>query len=473
MNRIFKIIFCIICFIIGIGQIACEEIKDDDITIKWYKTSNSSANIVDYKNDGFSLSESDKTRTGYDFLGLYDAPTGGTKIVNEYGEFEDFNITKSITLYAQWKAKEYYIYFNSEDGQLDKDEKMISCIYDSRLSFFPIPIKAGYDFVGWVDEADVLYTDNNGLVKSEYNLFNFDNYKLDKNENVQLYAKYERKKVVINLDYNDETYQLETFKIEYGSSLDVNELPLIDTGSKKILGWSLNRSEFVEVTGEITDGITLYAIWVEYNNFNTYIDRNSDPVIISVNKNENVDLPIPQKIGCIFDGWYTNEIYTGSPVTYITYGTLEKNYYAKWIVQTSSAITLGSGQSERHSIRIWNSWGHNEDWHGQDIIYPNLNRDELIAQGYTKIKVTMIFYYRVDDWGDQLIQIFTKGNNEAVRFEYAWKECDWEMHTVDFDLQLNQLDSDCGFWVKWYLSKDGTNSDTWFVGETVIYINAE
>ena len=83
----------------------------------------------------------------------------------------------------------------------------------------------------------------------------------------------------------------------------------------------------------------------------------------------------------------------------------------------------------------------------------------------------MTFYYRVDDWGDQLIQIFTNSNQEVKKFTYEWDERGWTKQTVEFELLLNgQVDTDCGFWIKWYLSKDGNNSDTWIVGGTTLSI---
>ena len=98
----------------------------------------------------------------------------------------------------------------------------------------------------------------------------------------------------------------------------------------------------------------------------------------------------------------------------------------------------------------------------------------MIALGYTKLSVSMTFYYKVEDWGDQMIQIFSPTDREIKKFTYEWEECGWTTKTVSFELDLaTDVASDCSFWIKWYLSKDGNNSDTWHVGGTTLTITAK
>ena len=67
----------------------------------------------------------------------------------------------------------------------------------------------------------------------------------------------------------------------------------------------------------------------------------------------------------------------------------------------------------------------------------------------------------------------SRENKEVKRFTYEWDERGWTQQTIEFDLSLQtDVDANCNFDIKWYLSKDGTNSDTWVVGGTTLDIRA-
>lgn len=171
----------------------------------------------------------------------------------------------------------------------------------------------------------------------------------------------------------------------------------------KFLGWYYND---VKCDGAIWTldiaNVKLQAMWdpgVVYFNANGGIIGKTSQTISKDGKYGL--LPIPERSGYAFLGWFT-ELNGGRKVDadlMVHFEGAEGTIYARW-TKTKTTITLGNGQTDRHTIRIWSSWGHNDNWHGEDHIHTELNRDELISQGYTKIKVTMTFYYRVDDWGD-------------------------------------------------------------------------
>lgn len=149
----------------------------------------------------------------------------------------------------------------------------------------------------------------------------------------------------------------------------------------------------------------------------------------------------------------------------------EENLVVENGLRTSASIVLGRGDLARHTIRKWTSWGHDDDWWGSDTISPNFNTAALIEQGYTTISVTMTFRYKVDDWGDQMIQVFSHEDKELHKWTYEWDERDWSTKSINFTLSLgSNVARDGSFWIKWYLSKDGTNSDTWHVGLTIFEI---
>ena len=138
----------------------------------------------------------------------------------------------------------------------------------------------------------------------------------------------------------------------------------------------------------------------------------------------------------------------------------------------ASKVTFGDGNKDRHYIHWKSSWFNQGKTEGVDTILPGLDRDLLIALGYTKLKITISFQYRVDDWGTQLLQFFSPTDKELKYFKYEWKECGWTNKTETFTLNLSDLDGSCGFWMRWFLAADENGSDTWYVGGTTFTMTA-
>jgi uncharacterized repeat protein (TIGR02543 family) len=82
----------------------------------------------------------DPTRTGYTFLGWYDAETGGSEW--------DFatEITEATTLYAQWQVVSYAVTFDANGGSAVAGQTVD---YGSLVVTPTVPTRAGYTFAGW------------------------------------------------------------------------------------------------------------------------------------------------------------------------------------------------------------------------------------------------------------------------------------------------------------------------------------
>ena len=111
-KNFFKIGFLILLILMMTSFVACgggtDDTDSDSVVLTWYKTPDSQPYTMSILGGSFTMASSDMNRPGYKFLGLYDAPSGGTQVVNEYG-ISNVNISKSITLYAQWEVKQYKI----------------------------------------------------------------------------------------------------------------------------------------------------------------------------------------------------------------------------------------------------------------------------------------------------------------------------------------------------------------------------
>ena len=221
---------------------------------------------------------------------------------------------------------------------------------------------------------------------------------------------------------------------------------------------------------ELNDSITLYAIW-QTNIYTITFVTNGGTVIENQSYYYGSVTSAPGNPALenhSFEGWEFDckfEFGDAMPANDIV-------ATAKW-VKTKSTVQLGSGNNARHKIIQWSSWGNDEHSYGADPVSPSLNRDQLLSYGYTKLSVSVSFKYKVDDWGDQVIIIYSGAGHEVTRFSYEWDERDWTHGTVTFELSINEhITSSGDFSIRWDLTKDGTNSDTWYVGGTTISITA-
>jgi uncharacterized repeat protein (TIGR02543 family) len=111
---------------------------------------------------------SDPSKNGFDFVGWYTAAVGGTKWNFE----KDLMPARDLTLYAHFSVGEYEVTFNDE-GKTSTQP----VVFDKLLEEPATPVKTGYTFVGWYDQAT-------GGTK-----WNFATDKMPA-ENITLYARY-------------------------------------------------------------------------------------------------------------------------------------------------------------------------------------------------------------------------------------------------------------------------------------------
>ena len=277
------------------------------------------------------------TKHGYTFMGLFDAPEGGTKYVNEAGA-SVLNVTSpDLVLHAQWAPQNFFISFDAGEGSLAPEQKELTVAYGSTLTAMPVPEKDGYTFIGWADANGTLYS-NAGTVIGSKQVFQEANYPtLAEGTTMQLYAQYELRQHKVTLDYNDGSYRVESFTVKYGEPIPESKLPTQDTGSSELIGWSLSNSSTVSFSGNVTSDITLYAIWKDYRVF-TLNDMTGMTQTLKVYRGETVDLSTVNvddlRPGYRAEGWYTNTMYSGNPITELNYGSTTTMLYAKWALAT-------------------------------------------------------------------------------------------------------------------------------------------
>lgn len=92
------------------------------------------------------------TREGYMFLGWFISSDANSPI---YSLKEP--VKSSFTLYAKWRKSSYRLIFDTQGGTEMLEQNVL---YGESITKPEVPIKNGYDFVGWSDSqtSDTLYT---------------------------------------------------------------------------------------------------------------------------------------------------------------------------------------------------------------------------------------------------------------------------------------------------------------------------
>ena len=87
-------------------------------------------------------------REGYEFLGWYTEPEGGTKI----NENDTVTLESSQTLYAHWGLGTYTVEFDANGGVVSPTSKEV--MYTESYGDLPNPSRNGYTFDGWYTDAN-------------------------------------------------------------------------------------------------------------------------------------------------------------------------------------------------------------------------------------------------------------------------------------------------------------------------------
>ncbi|MBR3561157.1 MAG: InlB B-repeat-containing protein [Oscillospiraceae bacterium] len=225
------------------------------------------------------------TRTGYRFLGWFDAPTGGANKDNSYK-----TTAGNVVLYAHWEELvRSTVKFDADGGVCE--EPMFTG-YANDVHSLPEVSRSGYWLDGW-------YDDDGRVGGAE------DDYILPKHD-VTLYAHWSPK-YTVTYNANGGTVGPESAVYE-GTAL---MLPAPTNGSKTFEGW-YTAAEGGNLIGKKNEQYTpaadidLFAQWsdnilVEFDGNGGTADTNSD----TYDHVKPITLPDATWVGHQFNGWYT------------------------------------------------------------------------------------------------------------------------------------------------------------------------
>ena len=200
--------------------------------------------------------------------------------------------TGDIKIILDITPNRYNIKFNVDGNEV----KVVEVVYASNYTVnVPEKDKIGYKFLGWYLD-DVIIVDENGNSCSLYK-FTYD---------IEVEGKWEIIEYTIEL-YTESTYEIEELEIPntYTILSEVIVLPELSLKGNTFLGWkNLDSKEFItKIESNSTGNLRLEAVFEK----NIYTINLSNGTSIEVEYGSNYELPIMQKEGHTFIGWYLGE----------------------------------------------------------------------------------------------------------------------------------------------------------------------
>ena len=256
--------------------------------------------------DPFAL-EVVPTRTGYDFMGLYDSEVGGTQYVSASGSsLAPFTDKKNMVLFPQWKAKEYTIVFRYDENAEFSGDRSISVHYGERLQVLTSnPSLENSVFKGWYTEENCGGTqiaDRTGVIIPDKAIVNEKNFDLsDPDGFIYLYAGFEMEKHTVTFHFGN-GMQPETVEVEYGTPISEVVPKTRNEDGFAVLSWSERENGGQVFNGDITYDMVLYAMeWAPVIELNVN-GGDSVPSIVA-RAGTSVTLPTPTRTNYKFLYW--------------------------------------------------------------------------------------------------------------------------------------------------------------------------
>ncbi len=289
------------------------------------------------------------TKYGYDFVGLFDAQTGGTQYISSDGSsLSTFSGDQNMVLFVRYEPKKYSVVLDYQGGEVS-GEREIQATYGEKLPELPKNVTAAHKvFSGWFTKANcggVKVADKDGLLPT-VSTFNETNFTLD--TGVTLYAGFDIKQYTVNLDFGG-VASAETLEVEYGTEVSDLIYNVRDNSGKAVLSWSKTQGG-AAYDGIIDDDMTLYAKeWAPVIELDANGGGKLPPIVAKANS--SVTLPKPERELYKFLNWADE---SGAAATYATMPeesvTLKAVWQAKLVFDENGGsevadISVAAGQS--------------------------------------------------------------------------------------------------------------------------------
>ena len=239
---------------------------------------------------------------GYEFLGLYDAQTGGTQYVGATGaSLAPYKDKENKVLFPQFKPIDYTVILNYGEATIT-GERSFTVAYGTTLPELPRNLVLEHNkFTGWYTEAEEKGTqiaDTYGNLPL-VSVLNEENFKLDESKRIYLYAGFSLETYTVTFCF-DEGLPSEKVAVLYNTP--ISQIVPKTRNSKKKAGLSWSKSQGGEAfTGNITEDMVLYVKeWAPVIELN---GNGADVIPLVAKAGSTISLPAPTKPVAKFLHW--------------------------------------------------------------------------------------------------------------------------------------------------------------------------
>ena len=266
-------------------------------------------------------------KTGYTFVGWSTAASPNTYInastINKF--------TSSTQLIARWTAKTYALTLDPLPGT--GSTSISGVVFNQAMPTIVAPTRVGYTFEGYYYQNPEDLTEKKYYSLSGTNAVSANNWDFDGTPT--LYAKWTPIQNTLSFIANGGTLTQNTTKtIVYDAPF--GELPTPNFNGYRFLGWTrtLNGTDYINENDivSLVSTIEVYAKWQASSYDVTFVSDNIETsnkeIVYRTNYGE---LPIIEKFGYSFSGWYSDTSYLNE----ITQNSIMEQFvnhslFAKW-----------------------------------------------------------------------------------------------------------------------------------------------
>jgi len=274
------------------------------------------------------------TRAGYEFIGWFTEPSGGTEFT------QSTSVTEHVTVYARWTANDdVRIDFDANGGTPDA-YRYVQGGLTVGGEMPEDPTRAGYQFVGWFTEA----SDGTEFTSST-----------PVSENTTVYARWiSNADVTVTFHPNNGEipgYAGNALRSVQGGLFVGPNMPADPTrAGYEFVGWYTELEGGTRFTGLtlVPEDITVYARWIANDDVRVDFDANGGTPdayrYVQGGLTVGTAMPTdPTRIGYQFAGWYT-ELEGGTAFTSETPVPESITVYARWTANANVRVTFdGNG----------------------------------------------------------------------------------------------------------------------------------
>lgn len=185
-------------------------------------------------------------KTGYRFLGLFDAEIGGTQYVNQNGaSVAAFQEDRNLVLYARFQPITYTIILDYQGGEIGQNIESLTAEYDAVVPELPIAVeKEHYVFKGWYTRPDSQgqrISDDRGVLP-DISAFSNAFFEIPaEGTSIRLYAGYEIVKYKVTLYLMENPSEFVEQNIAHGTL--ASEIKVEDSNGKTIVTWAKSKAD--------------------------------------------------------------------------------------------------------------------------------------------------------------------------------------------------------------------------------------